>query len=1077
MKSTTIKQLIANFIPPEKSNNEIKKPKNNGSSFLFNFNKNKIIKNPSVKARRKHRYFNAKGNRLKKKVLSSSRTKKKNNNHYFNKYNYINNNLNFSSINRINMNKTICNSSSGNIISSFHERNLSAPAIKFDKEHNKKKKIIKLTQKNKKIDENLINRENNNEKIIEGFNSFKNKDINLITKDDNNPLIKVNLQNTTFRDEEIDNDINIYHYKSSLNDFYKNKNNNKKLNKTSILDFSEFDISTFNKDIENIKSIQENIFLLKEQLKDSRKKKDNFNNTNKTILNYTMNTSNSMTAINNCHNETNTDIQKKINKISNKGYGISNYHNYNQNIVNNKKGRKNNKSKNSYLNNISITSNDTTPNKNNINTARVNSQNKTNLSNSSMNKTVISNSTTMTNNNVNNNNGFGKKINLSSIYGRVKIDKEDKEDKEYKEINSLKENSDIINNDNSDRIINNDNEKVNNIEKLNEINENDKNNNIKVDNNNLKVDNNNVKIDNNINSKINHRNNNKKSNKNILFQKTIKKINQKRQNKTPNRIPLKNQYNSFKINKKGNVKTKDKSIKEKNNYSIILQNKSKQNIHKIINLKNNNNNNIYQENTLNSMNKNTDNNPFNLIYNTINNDHSNNSFFNNNHKVKNNKKSNNSYENTKKKQKIASKIKLAQKSKNAEINNNCQQITDIPIKKRNSCNHYYFKDDNNKTMKDKNINENENISENMVKKYLTRSDFKFKSISEIGIISKAGEITFGETKVNQDNYFNYSLGDDLRFIGVCDGHGEYGHHVSKYLRKYLPMELENDIKKLFKDEETKINLLQKEMSNNYNTNSKSNIFKENLEYSKNNDININQKNNNNIFKKVKQVFEKSFIRTDQNLSQFCRYLTNLNTDENNIFDVEYSGSTCISILLKEKNINKIYIANVGDSRAIIIKEKKNKFWTCQQLSRDHKPIEKDEAQRILDYDGEIEKIEDDEGNWTGPLRVWVKESDGPGLAMTRSFGDEVGASVGVISTPEVGEYTIKEEDKAIIIASDGLWEYLSNKEVTEITKKLIIKNDANFIVNILYKESVKRWRVKDQGIDDITIICILLKNN
>ena len=40
------------------------------------------------------------------------------------------------------------------------------------------------------------------------------------------------------------------------------------------------------------------------------------------------------------------------------------------------------------------------------------------------------------------------------------------------------------------------------------------------------------------------------------------------------------------------------------------------------------------------------------------------------------------------------------------------------------------------------------------------------------------------------------------------------------------MELENDIKKLFKDEETKINLLQKEMSNNYNTNSKSNIFKE-----------------------------------------------------------------------------------------------------------------------------------------------------------------------------------------------------------------------------------------------------------
>jgi len=106
----------------------------------------------------------------------------------------------------------------------------------------------------------------------------------------------------------------------------------------------------------------------------------------------------------------------------------------------------------------------------------------------------------------------------------------------------------------------------------------------------------------------------------------------------------------------------------------------------------------------------------------------------------------------------------------------------------------------------------------------------------------------------------------------------------------------------------------------------------------------------------------------------------------------------------------------------------------------------------------------------------MKGSDGPGLAMTRSFGDEVGASVGVVSTPEVGEYQIKEEDRAIIIASDGLWEYMSNKEVTDFVKK-INKDDPNFIVNELYKESVNRWKLKDQGIDDIPIICILLKSN
>ena len=95
--------------------------------------------------------------------------------------------------------------------------------------------------------------------------------------------------------------------------------------------------------------------------------------------------------------------------------------------------------------------------------------------------------------------------------------------------------------------------------------------------------------------------------------------------------------------------------------------------------------------------------------------------------------------------------------------------------------------------------------------------------------------------------------------------------------------------------------------------------------------------------------------------------------------------------------------------------------------------------------------------------------------MTRSFGDEIGASVGVVSEPEVTIYKVVEEDKCIIVASDGLWEYMGNKEVTDFVKNVIDKNDAEFICKELYKESVKRWKVKDQGIDDITILCILLE--
>jgi len=56
----------------------------------------------------------------------------------------------------------------------------------------------------------------------------------------------------------------------------------------------------------------------------------------------------------------------------------------------------------------------------------------------------------------------------------------------------------------------------------------------------------------------------------------------------------------------------------------------------------------------------------------------------------------------------------------------------------------------------------------------------------------------------------------------------------------------------------------------------------------------------------------------------------------------------------------------------------------------------------------------------------------PGLAMSRSFGDHAAAEVGVISEPEILEMNLIEDDKFIVIASDGVWEFLSNDEVVRI---------------------------------------------
>ena len=47
--------------------------------------------------------------------------------------------------------------------------------------------------------------------------------------------------------------------------------------------------------------------------------------------------------------------------------------------------------------------------------------------------------------------------------------------------------------------------------------------------------------------------------------------------------------------------------------------------------------------------------------------------------------------------------------------------------------------------------------------------------------------------------------------------------------------------------------------------------------------------------------------------------------------------------------------------------------------------------------------------------------------MTRSFGDEVASRVGVNANPELSEYEMSREDKFIVLASDGVWEFMTNE--------------------------------------------------
>ncbi len=83
--------------------------------------------------------------------------------------------------------------------------------------------------------------------------------------------------------------------------------------------------------------------------------------------------------------------------------------------------------------------------------------------------------------------------------------------------------------------------------------------------------------------------------------------------------------------------------------------------------------------------------------------------------------------------------------------------------------------------------------------------------------------------------------------------------------------------------------------------------------------------------------------------------------------------------------------------------------------------------------GRVDYYKDMDGKKVGPARVYAKDEDGPGLAMSRSLGDTVAEKLGVISTPDVRVVRRQaDKDRALVLCSDGVSEFLSNEKIGEI---------------------------------------------
>jgi len=305
-------------------------------------------------------------------------------------------------------------------------------------------------------------------------------------------------------------------------------------------------------------------------------------------------------------------------------------------------------------------------------------------------------------------------------------------------------------------------------------------------------------------------------------------------------------------------------------------------------------------------------------------------------------------------------------------------------------------------------------------KKIVVDDKVFKKIKDILPYTHVGFDGEEPKENNQDNYFifkNFAEKKDYIYFSVCDGHGVEGHFVSEFIKEVLPY-----------------------------------YMSENL---KNRDI-LSDENKEMIH----QIISDTFIMVNNMLVS--------NEEINSLF----SGSTCVSVIYTPQ---RLIVPNIGDSRAVLGRFDKNTGkYKAIELSRDHKPTEKDEAKRIYENNGRIQPFTED-GEFVGPQRVWIKEEEVPGLAMTRSFGDRVAATVGVMSEPEIKEFDFDENDKYMIIASDGIWEFISSQECIDIIQKYYENNDLKGCCEYLYQESSKRWLKEEEVIDDTTLILVFFE--
>ncbi|CAA0161186.1 unnamed protein product [Arabidopsis thaliana] len=295
----------------------------------------------------------------------------------------------------------------------------------------------------------------------------------------------------------------------------------------------------------------------------------------------------------------------------------------------------------------------------------------------------------------------------------------------------------------------------------------------------------------------------------------------------------------------------------------------------------------------------------------------------------------------------------------------------------------------------------------------------------------------GRKGINQDAMIVWEdfMSKDVTFCGVFDGHGPHGHLVARKVRDSLPVKLLS-----------LLNSIKSKQNGPIGTRaSKSDSLEAEKEESTEED-------------KLNFLWEEAFLKSFNAMDKELRSHPNL--------ECFCSGCTAVTIIKQGSNL---YMGNIGDSRAILGSKDSNGSMIAVQLTVDLKPDLPREAERIKQCKGRVFALQDE----PEVSRVWLPFDNAPGLAMARAFGDFCLKDYGVISIPEFSHRVLTDRDQFIVLASDGVWDVLSNEEVVEVVASATSRASA---ARLVVDSAVREWKLKypTSKMDDCAVVCLFL---